>query len=282
MLNEAGDDIPVVTTLHGTDITIVGQDHSFHTITKFSIEKSDRISAVSRFLRDETMFTFGCAGCEVEVIHNFIDPEVFDRERQRPVLREQFPDRKILLHISNFRAVKRVVDVVRIFARVRAQQPGVLVMVGDGPDRDDAVEEARNLGVEQDVRFLGRIDDIAPLLASADLFLLPSDRESFGLSALEALACGVPVIGCNVGGLPEVVRDGETGVLRAPGDIGGMAAAATGIISDAARWNAMSRHAAADARARFAEATIVPQYEALYAKAVKDRPRPATARPVTR
>jgi N-acetyl-alpha-D-glucosaminyl L-malate synthase BshA len=282
MLNEAGDDIPVVTTLHGTDITIVGQDHSFHTITKFSIEKSDRISAVSRFLRDETMFTFGCAGCEVEVIHNFIDPEVFDRERQRPVLREQFPDRRILLHISNFRAVKRVVDVVRIFARVRPQHPGILVMVGDGPDRDDAVEEARSLGVEQDVRFLGRIDDIAPLLASADLFLLPSDRESFGLSALEALACGVPVIGCNVGGLPEVVRDGETGVLRAPGDIGGMAAAATGILSDAERWKAMSRSAAADARARFAEATIVPQYEALYAKAVKDRPRPATPRPVAR
>jgi N-acetyl-alpha-D-glucosaminyl L-malate synthase BshA len=282
MLNEAGDDIPVVTTLHGTDITIVGQDHSFHTITKFSIEKSDRISAVSRFLRDETIFTFGCAGCEVEVIHNFIDPTVFDRERQRPVLREQFPDRKILVHISNFRAVKRVVDVVRIFARVHGQVPSVLVMVGDGPDRDDAVEEARTLGVDEDVRFLGRIDDIAPLLASADLFLLPSNRESFGLSALEALACGVPVIGCNVGGLPEVVRDGETGVLRAPGDIGGMAAAATGILTDAERWQAMSQHAAADARARFAEDAIVPQYEALYAKAVQDRPRPPAPRPIPR
>lgn len=282
MLHESGDDIAVVTTLHGTDITIVGQDHSFHAITKFSIEKSDRISAVSRFLRDETIFTFGCAGCEVEVIHNFIDPAIFNREAHQPVLRAQFPGRRILMHISNFRAVKRVVDVVRIFARVRPQIPCVLVMVGDGPDRDDAEEEARTLGVHEDVHFLGRIDDIAPLLASADLFLLPSNRESFGLSALEALASGVPVIGCNVGGLPEVVRDGETGMLRAPGDVGGMAAAAAGILSDAARWQAMSAAATADARARFAEDAIVPQYEALYAKAVRDRPRPVLAGPVAR
>ena len=277
MLHESGDDIAVVTTLHGTDITIVGQDHSFHTITKFSIERSDRVSAVSRFLRDETIFTFGCAGCEVEVIHNFIDPGVFSRVAHQPVLRAQYPGKRILIHISNFRAVKRVVDVVRIFARVRTQVPSALVMVGDGPDRDDAEEEAKTLGVNEDVHFLGRIDDIAPLLASSDLFLLPSDRESFGLSGLEALACGVPVIGCNVGGLPEVVRDGETGVLRAPGDIGGMAAAAAGILGDQARWQTMSDRAAEDARARFAEDAIVPLYEALYAKAVRDRPRPATA-----
>lgn len=281
MLHQSADDIAVVTTLHGTDITIVGQDHSFHAITKFSIERSDRISAVSRFLRDETIFTFGCAGCEVEVIHNFIDPAVYDRSAQKPVLRAQFPDRKILMHISNFRAVKRVTDVVRIFARVQAQVPSVLVMVGDGPDRNDAEEEARALGVEEHVHFLGRIDDVAPLLASADLFLLPSNRESFGLSGLEALACGVPVIGCNVGGLPEVVRDGETGVLRSPGDIGGMAAAAAGILGDARRWQAMSDRAVADARERFAEDAIVPQYEALYEKAVRDRPRPKHRVPVT-
>ena len=129
------------------------------------------------------------------------------------------------------------------------------------------------------VHFLGRIDDVAPLLASSDLFLLPSNRESFGLSALEALSCGVPVIGCSVGGLPEVVRDGETGALRAPGDVDGMASAALGIICDGARWNAMSELAASDARARFSEDAIVPQYEALYRKAVIDRPRPASARP---
>jgi N-acetyl-alpha-D-glucosaminyl L-malate synthase BshA len=280
MLHESADDIAVVTTLHGTDITIVGQDHSFHTIIKFSIEKSDRISAVSRFLRDETIFTFGCAGCEVEVIHNFMDPKQFDRRTQPAVLRQQFPNRKILLHISNFRPVKRVVDVVRIYAKVRPKVPSVLVMVGDGPDRVDAVDEARKLGVEDDVHFLGRIDDVAPLLASADLFLLPSNRESFGLSALEALSCGVPVIGCNVGGLPEVVRHGETGVLLAPGDVDGMSAAAIEILSDPAKWLAMSGLGAADARARFSEDAIVPLYEALYRKAVADRPRPASARPV--
>ncbi len=280
MLHESADDIAVVTTLHGTDITIVGQDHSFHAITKFSIEKSDRISAVSRFLRDETIFTFGCAGCEVEVIHNFMDPKQFDRHTQPAVLRQQFPNRKILLHISNFRAVKRVVDVVRIYAKVRPKVPSVLVMVGDGPDRVDAVDEARKLGVEDDVHFLGRIDDVAPLLSSADLFLLPSNRESFGLSALEALACGVPVIGCNVGGLPEVVRHGETGVLLAPGDIDGMSSAAIEILSDPAKWQAMSELGASDARARFSEDAIVPLYEALYHKAVTDRPRPASARPV--
>jgi N-acetyl-alpha-D-glucosaminyl L-malate synthase BshA len=279
MLHETADDIAVVTTLHGTDITIVGQDQSFHTITKFSIEKSDRISAVSRFLRDETIFTFGCAGCEVEVIHNFMDPTQFDRQTQAPVLKQQFPDRKILLHISNFRPVKRVVDVVRIFARVRAETPSVLVMVGDGPDRVDAVDEARKLGVEEHVHFLGRIDDIAPLLSSADLFLLPSNRESFGLSALEALACGVPVIGCNVGGLPEVVRDGETGVLRAPGNIDSMSTAALSILGDQERWQSMSDLAASDARARFSENAIVPLYEALYRKAIADRPRPKSARP---
>ncbi|HEX6315142.1 MAG TPA: glycosyltransferase, partial [Gemmatimonadaceae bacterium] len=183
------------------------------------------------------------------------------------------------VHISNFRPVKRVADVVRIFARVQPDCPSVLVMVGDGPDRVDAVEAARELGVEEDVHFLGRIDDIAPLLASADLFLLPSNRESFGLSALEALACGVPVIGCNVGGLPEVVRHGETGALLAPGDIDGLSAAALGILCDGDRWQQMSELAASDARARFSEDAIVPQYEALYRKAVTDRPRPLSARP---
>jgi N-acetyl-alpha-D-glucosaminyl L-malate synthase BshA len=210
-----------------------------------------------------------------------MDPTQFDRHAQVPVLRKQFPNRKILIHISNFRPVKRVVDVVRIFARVRSEIDAVLVMVGDGPDRVDAVDEARKLGVENDVQFLGRIDDIAPLLASADLFLLPSNRESFGLSALEALSCGVPVVGCNVGGLPEVVRDGETGALRAPGDIVSRSAAAIAILTDNDRWQAMSTLAAADARARFSEDAIVPLYEALYRKAVADRPRPASARPVS-
>ena len=277
MLHETGDDVSVVTTLHGTDITIVGQDHSFHAITKFSIEKSDRITSVSHFLREETIFTFGCTGCDVQVIHNFVDPEVYDRSKYEPVLREQLDGRRILMHVSNFRAVKRVRDVVRIFARVRESLPSVLVMVGDGPDRRDAEEEAQALGVERDVQFLGRIDAVAPLLANADLFLLPSDRESFGLSALEALALGVPVVGSRAGGLPEVVREGETGVLCPVGDVEGMARAAVSILSDSRRWNEFSTRAAADARARFSRDAIVSRYEALYEDAVAAR-RGATAR----
>jgi N-acetyl-alpha-D-glucosaminyl L-malate synthase BshA len=273
MLRESGREIRFITTLHGTDITIVGQDRSFHAITKFSIEKSDRITAVSNFLKEETFFAFGCAGCHVEVIHNFIDPAVYDRARYAPVLRSQLGggDRKILMHVSNFRAVKRVRDVVRIFARVHEQLPSTLVMVGDGPDRDDAEEEARSLGLERDVHFLGRIERVAPLLASADLFLLPSDRESFGLSALEALASGVPVIGCSVGGLPEVVREGETGALRAPHDVDAMGRAALEILSDEERWREMSTRAARDARKRFSRDAIVAQYEALYQSTLVQR-----------
>ena len=269
MLRANGHDVVVVTTLHGTDITIVGQDRSFHAITKFSIERSDRITAVSRFLRDETFFAFGCAGCDVEVIHNFMDPTVYDRARHAPVLRERLGGGKVLMHISNFRAVKRVRDVVRIFARVQAQMGAELVMVGDGPERGDAEDEARLLGVADRVHFLGKIEAVAPLLASADLFLLPSEKESFGLSALEALASGVPVIGCNTGGLPEVVRHGETGVLCGVGDVEGMAAGALELLGDERRWHAASVRAAHDARERFSQDAIVAQYEALYVDAVE-------------
>jgi N-acetyl-alpha-D-glucosaminyl L-malate synthase BshA len=272
MLRETGEDITVVTTLHGTDITIVGQDHSFHAITKFSIEKSDYITAVSHFLRDETIFTFGCTGCDVRVMHNFVDPGTYDRTRYPPTLREQFGDRRILMHISNFRAVKRVRDVVRVFAGVRQSIPSVLVMVGDGPDRLDAEEEAQDLGVERDVHFLGRIEAVAPLLASADLFLLPSNKESFGLSALEALASGVPVVGSEAGGLPEVVRNGETGILLPVGDVEGMARESAAILGNTGRWAAMSELAARDARERFSEDEIVSRYEALYEEALASRP----------
>ncbi len=269
MLRKEGRDITVITTLHGTDITIVGQDHSFHAITKFSIEKSDRITSVSHYLKDETLKAFGCSGCDVQVIHNFIDPAVYDRAAYPPTLREQVgSDRKILMHISNFRPVKRVRDVVQLFARVRAAMPSVLVMVGDGPDRALAEEEARTLGISQDVHFLGKIDAVAPLLASADLFLLPTDAESFGLSALEALASGVPALGYNAGGLVEVVTHGVTGSLRPVGDIDALAADAIGILSDGARWHTMSAAAAADARARFSLDDIVAQYEALYTDSV--------------
>ena len=264
MLRENGSDIKVLTTLHGTDITIVGQDHSFHAITKFSIEKSDGLTAVSSYLCEETRFAFGCTACRIDVIPNFIDPAVYDRSRYTSQLRADAGDRRILMHISNFRPVKRVCDVVRVFARVQKQIPSVLVMVGDGPDRGDAEDEARRLGVHDDVRFLGKIDAVAPLLASADLFLLPSQSESFGLSALEALASGVPVIGSRAGGLVEVVKEGETGALREVGDVDAMADAAILILGDADRWSRMSAAGAADARTRFSRDDVVAQYEAFY------------------
>jgi N-acetyl-alpha-D-glucosaminyl L-malate synthase BshA len=166
--------------------------------------------------------------------------------------------------VSNFRAVKRVRDVIRIYAEVNRELPSVLVMVGDGPDRPAAEEEARMLGLEGSVSFLGKLDQIAPLLAAADLFLLPSQSESFGLSALEALASGVPVVGTDAGGLPEVVRNGETGILCPVGDIPAMAAASLEILQDPKRWSEMSKLAAADARTRFSQAAIVTQYETLY------------------
>ncbi len=265
MLREAGEDVHVITTLHGTDITIVGQDPSFYPITKFSIEKSDRITAVSQYLKEETCRAFGCDGPDIDVIHNFIDPDVYNREKYPSLLKKQVGQSKpILMHVSNFRTVKRVRDVVRIFAEVNRELSSVLVMIGDGPDRPAAEEEARMLGVADSVSFLGKLDQIAPLLAAADLFLLPSQSESFGLSALEALASGVPVIGSNAGGLPEVVRDGGTGVLCGVGDIPGMAAASLEILQDPKRWSEMSKLAASDARERFSRNAIVSKYESLY------------------
>ena len=267
MLRPVRPDLLVVTTLHGTDITIVGQDPSYHSITKFSIEKSDGLTAVSRYLQEETWQAFGCTACRIEVIPNFVDPHVYDRRRHHETIAGQFDGaRRVLMHISNFRPVKRVADIIRIFAKVNKQVPSVLVMVGDGPDRVLAEAEARNLGVQDEVRFLGKIEAVAPLLAGADVFLLPSDRESFGLSALEALASGVPVIGTRAGGLPEVVRDGETGVLCDVGDVDGMAEAAVEMLRDDARWREMSTLAASDARERFSLDDIVARYEAFYAE----------------
>jgi L-malate glycosyltransferase len=268
MLKEQGRPLPVVTTLHGTDITIVGQDHSYQAITRFSIERSDRITAVSQWLKDETIKAFGCSNERIEVIPNFVDPVAFERSHHGDALRQDLGGgRKVLMHISNFRPVKRVRDVVRVFAKVRDRVPSVLVMVGDGPERGAAEEEARSLGVSADVRFLGKIDVVAPLLASADLYVFPSESESFGLSALEALASGVPVVGARVGGVPEVVRDGVTGALLPLGDVDGMADAAVRFLQPAL-WAAASSAAQADARARYGTHEIVGRYERLYEEAL--------------
>jgi N-acetyl-alpha-D-glucosaminyl L-malate synthase BshA len=265
MLLESGRNLPFVTTLHGTDITIVGQDHSYHAITKFSIEKSDRVTAVSQFLKDETVRSFGCANCRVDVIPNFVDAEAYSPARRDESLRRELAgDAAVLMHISNFRPVKRVRDVIATFAKVRAKTPAVLVMVGDGPERGTAEEEARALGVFEHVRFLGRIDVVAPLLAIADVYLLTTDRESFGLSALEAMASGVPVVAAGVGGIVEVVEDGVTGFLHPVGDTEAMAASSLRLIADRALWKQHSEAAVARARARFAKADVVSQYETVY------------------
>src|SRR5947208_1500995 len=213
-------DLKVVTTLHGTDITLVGQDPSYFTITKFSIEQSDRVTAVSQYLRDETYRAFGCVGCAVKVIPNFFSTAEYHPARDGSCRRALAPpDHKILTHVSNFRPVKRVRDVVRIFAGVRKVLPATLVLVGDGPDRDAAEQETDRLRLGDDVRFLGKVDQVADVMRGSDLFLLPSETESFGLAALEAMACGAPVLARAVGGLREVVVHGETGYLAPTGAV---------------------------------------------------------------
>ena len=253
--------VEVVTTLHGTDITLVGQDPSYFTITKYSIEQSDAVTAVSAYLRDETYRAFGCSTCEIGVIPNFVDLAEF--HPREPGTCGEGAREKTLMHISNMRPVKRLQDVVQIFAKVREKVPARLVLVGDGPDRPLAEREAEALGVDGSVRFLGKVEDVAAALRWADLYLLPTQVESFGLSALEALATGVPVIGADAGGLPEVVENGVSGVLCAPGDVDAMAAGAIELLGNARRWQAAS--AAARVRAReFATERVVPQYEHLY------------------
>lgn len=255
--------VKVITTLHGTDITLVGQEQSFYAITKFSIEESDGVTAVSDFLRDETYRAFGCVSCDLRTIPNFVNLAEYRPEARHPDEHLAPPGHKVLAHVSNFREVKRVKDVVRIFARVRRAMPATLVMAGDGPDRHDAEHEARELGVAADVRFLGRLDAVAPLLAATDLFLLPSQTESFGLAALEAMACGAPVLASRTGGLPEVLDDGVEGILEPPGSVEAMARRAIALLKDPDAHARMRAAAVARAR-RFSADAIVPQYEAYY------------------
>lgn len=257
-------DLKVVTTLHGTDITLVGQDPSYFTLTKFSIEQSDRVTAVSEYLRDETYRAFGCVGCDVEVIPNFVSPDVYYPAKDGGCRSSLAPaGHRVLLHVSNFRPVKRLADVIRIFAGVRKQLPATLVLVGDGPDRVVAEQEADGLGLRHDVRFLGKVENVADLLRGGDLFLLPSQTESFGLAALEAMACGLPVVATRVGGLPEVVVDGESGALCELGDVAGMTARALDLLGDPERLATM-RAAAVRRAGDFAADKVVPLYESLY------------------
>jgi L-malate glycosyltransferase len=265
----------LVTTLHGTDITLVGQDRSFFEITRFGIERSDGVTAVSSFLRTMTVEEFRVTR-PIEVIPNFIDLSVHCGSRafgDRSVLAPA--GERILLHISNFRPVKRVLDIVRVLERVNREVPAVLLMVGDGPERASAQALARRLGVNGRVRFLGRQDSVEQLTGIADVYLLPSELESFGLSALEAMACGVPVIGSDAGGLPEVVAHGETGYLLPVGDVEGMAARTLDILKDPELKREMGRAARARAAKLFSAEDVVPRYERFYEQVLAG---PASAR----
>jgi N-acetyl-alpha-D-glucosaminyl L-malate synthase BshA len=265
MLHEEGRDLRVVTTLHGTDITLVGQDPSFWAITRFSVDKSDGITAVSSHLKEETLRAFNFDACDIRVIPNFIDPEVYQPGLDDCHVRALAPHgEKIVMHISNFRRVKRVDDVVRIFAAIRNEVAARLVFIGDGPERTMASDLAQTLGISEHVLFLGKLESVAGLLSCADLFLLPSTQESFGLVALEALASGVPVIGTGSTGLAEVVEHGRSGFLHPVGDTAAMAASGVQLLRDPTLWRSFSQYAREDAVARFSADLVVPMYERLY------------------
>ena len=267
----------VVTTLHGTDITIVGSDPSYLPITRLSVERSDAVTVPSRFLRDATRASLDLPDLPITVIANFVDcarfapPEVRDRDRVRHLFErlggpmdDAVADAPTLVHVSNFRPVKRVHDVLSIFERVNAERPCRLLMVGDGPDRSSVEGRARAAGLHARVRFVGRQDDLVPLLQHADVLLLPSETESFGVAALEAMACGVPVVASAVGGLGELVAHGEGGTLAPCGDVEGMARAVLALIATPERRAQAGAEARARAVAHFQDGPLLDAYEACY------------------
>jgi N-acetyl-alpha-D-glucosaminyl L-malate synthase BshA len=260
--------IPVVTTLHGTDITLVGKDRTFKPVVTFSINKSDGVTAVSQNLRDNT-YEFFEIERDIKVIPNFIDLSRFSLKAKDHFKKAIAPEgEKILIHTSNFRRVKRTEDVIRIFAKVIQKIPSKLLMVGDGGERSDCEQLCRDLGVSDNVRFLGKQDAIEEILSVGDLFLMPSQSESFGLAALEAMACKVPVISSNAGGLPELNVDGVTGYLKDVGDVDGMAEKAIYILEDEARLAQFKDNALARAK-EFDLTNILPQYENYYAEVLE-------------
>ena len=266
ILAQAGLNVPVVTTLHGTDITLLGKDPSFKPVITHAINASDAVTTVSHSLKEDTQRLFGVTR-DIDVVHNFVCPRHFDRPADLDFRKELSPSgAPILCHISNFRPVKRIDDVVKVFAQVRSERPCTLLMVGDGPERGNAEAMSRNLGVAEDVVFLGKVKNpIEPLLIS-DLLLLPSETESFGLVALEAMAAGVPVVSSNVGGLPEVNAHGETGYLHAVGDVQGMAKDALDVLQDDRLPGFQER--AKNRAQQFHIEQILPQYFAVYDRAL--------------
>ena len=261
ILGETG--LKVITTLHGTDITLVGRDESYLPITKFGIDASDGVTAVSQWLKNETIEHFS-TGEKIEVIPNFVDPERF--RRNRDVMTRMFGDceEKILCHVSNFRPVKRVLDVMEIFARVTKKVPSRLIMVGDGPERSKAESFAREHDLRSKVMFVGNVPNVEQVVAGSDLFILPSESESFGMAALEAMASEVPVIATRAGGLPEVVVSGLNGYLCEVGDVAGMSEAAIEILSDPEKAASMGREGRRIAVEKFDVHQVVPRYREFY------------------
>lgn len=255
--------VPVVTTLHGTDITLVGNNQAFAPVVAFSINKSDGVTAVSESLKQDTYDLFEIDK-EIKVIYNFIDFDRFSRSNKEHFKKAIAPNgERILIHTSNFRRVKRVPDVIKVFEKVHRQLPSKLMLVGDGPERQSLERMCRELGLCDEIRFLGKQDAVEELLAIADLFIMPSESESFGLAALEAMACEVPVISSNTGGLPEVNIHGKTGYLSDVGDVASMAQYAVSILKDENVLQTFRANALAQAK-RFDLKNILPQYEAYY------------------
>jgi len=260
-----GQRLPFVTTLHGTDITLVGLDRSYLPITRFSIEQSDGVTAISKYLRERTLREFDVRN-NIEVIYNFVNCDIYCRCAETAELRAEYakPDERILVHLSNFRPVKRVTDTIEIFDRVRKKIPSKLLMIGDGPDRSRAEWLAVQKGIHNDVLFLGKQDQISEKLAVADVMLMPSELESFGLAALEAMACEVVPIATRGGGVPEVIDHGKSGFLADVGDVETMARYAIDLLGDDSRLKSMAKASRAAAQSRFCTSRIIPQYEEFY------------------
>ncbi len=266
---KSGKYIPVVTTLHGTDITLIGIDNAFAPVVQFGINSSDAVTAVSQSLKDQTIETFNVEK-EIDVIHNFVNFERFKRVNKDHFRKALAPNgEKILVHISNFRKLKRVDDVIKIFAKVLKEIPAKLLLVGDGPERTRLEDYCRLLQISDDVRFLGSQDAVEEILAIADLFIMPSGKESFGLAALEAMACHVPVISSNIGGIPEVNIHGQTGFLSSLGNVVEMAENAKKLLLNEEMLHEFRENAYNYAK-QFSIDKIVPQYEAVYKKALKN------------
>ena len=260
--------LPFITTLHGTDITLVGNDRSFLPITKFSIEQSDGVTAISHYLKQRTLEDFDIKH-PIEVIPNFVNCDLYLRKDDPGMRAEWAPGGEpILMHLSNFRPVKRLTDVIEIFALVREKMPAKLVLIGDGPDRGAAEYIVRKKKLVRDVHFLGKQDRVYKHLSQADLFLLPSDMESFGLAALEAMACEVPVVASNVGGVPEVIEHGVDGYLHEPRDVKAAARYALEILSRQDRGRSMGQTARINARKKYCANDVIPLYEEYYRQVI--------------